>query len=197
MAGSMGYTDDDIHLAGYQSFIGREVVISEKMDGESFSFYSDGYFHARSIDSRYHPSRSYAINALSQINGMIPEGLRICGENLYAQHSIKYTDLPDYLQIFGIWEDEDCWDWQSVEMFCADFVLSTVPVLYCGEFSEKKLGEIIKSLDFSKQEGIVMRVADSFDLKDFDTSVCKFVRPNHVTTDQHWMHKKIEKNGLR
>lgn len=197
MAGSMGYTDDDIHLAGFKSFLGKNVVISEKMDGETFSFYSDGYFHARSIDGRYHPSRSYAINTLSNIVGLLPDGIRICGENLYAKHSIKYTNLPDYLQIFGVWEEELCWDWNSIEMLCNDFVFSTVPVIYKGEFSEKKLNQILKSLDLEKQEGIVMRVTDSFKLEDFDTSVCKFVRPNHVQTDEHWMHKPIEKNGLK
>lgn len=197
MEGSLGYTNDDIHLAGFQNFQKRKVVITEKMDGESFSFYSDGYFHARSIDSRYHPSRSYVINFLSQLAGKIPDGLRICGENVYATHSIKYNNLESYCLVFGIWEGDLCWDWSSVKMFCSEYGLNTVPVLYEGKFSGKILNDTIKSLDFKKQEGIVMRVEDSFHLGEFDRFVCKFVRPNHVTTDEHWMHKQIEKNGLK
>jgi hypothetical protein len=36
------------------------------------------------------------------------------------------------------------------------------------------------------REGVVIRVADSFKLDDFPNYVCKWVRPNHVQTDEHW-----------
>lgn len=45
-------------------------------------------------------------------------------------------------------------------------------------------------------EGYVMRPADAFKLDDFNNNVVKWVRPNHVQTDEHWMNKEVEVNGL-
>ncbi len=35
-------------------------------------------------------------------------------------------------------------------------------------------------------EGIVIRNAESFPIEDFQYNVVKYVRANHVQTDQHW-----------
>jgi len=191
---SAGFTSDDIHVVDHRHFEGKDVVISEKLDGEAATYYSDGYFHARSIDSRHHPSRSFVINKLSYIT--LPKGVRLCGENLYAKHSIHYTNLKDYFLVYSVWEDDTCWDWASVEMLCEELGLETVPVIYKGKFDKKILTESIKSLDASKQEGIVIRNADSFNYNDFSTNVAKYVRPNHVQSEEHWMNQKMEKNIL-
>ena len=37
-----------------------------------------------------------------------------------------------------------------------------------------------------KREGIVIRLAESFDDADFSTSLMKWVRKGHVTTSEHW-----------
>src|SRR5690348_10774698 len=71
------------------------VVVTEKMDGEGTTFYNDGY-HARSLDSKFHASRSWVAALHGSIAHQIPEGMRICGENLYAEHSIRYENLSTY-----------------------------------------------------------------------------------------------------
>ena len=55
---SEGGTSDDAYLFDTDHFAGKEVVITEKMDGENTSMYRDG-IHARSIDGRHHPSRDW------------------------------------------------------------------------------------------------------------------------------------------
>lgn len=192
---SPGYTGDDLHTLNYNNFTGKEVVITEKLDGENSTFYSDGYFHARSIDGRSHPSRSWTINELSKIN--LPSGLRICGENVYAQHSIAYNDLETYFFVYSVWEGDKCWGWSSVELLCQEVDLCTVPVLYKGKFDQKILENAIKSLDNRRQEGIVIRNANSFDYDDFFNNVAKWVRQNHVQSSEHWMHQKLIKNKLK
>ena len=47
---SPGGTDDDKRLKDYSNFIGNDIVITEKMDGENSNLYPN-YFHARSKDS--------------------------------------------------------------------------------------------------------------------------------------------------
>lgn len=37
-----------------------------------------------------------------------------------------------------------------------------------------------------EREGFVMRIADGFQVRDFTKAVCKYVRANHVQTDEHW-----------
>ena len=47
---SPGGTKDDRRLRDINCFVGKEVVVTEKMDGENTSIYRD-YYHARSINS--------------------------------------------------------------------------------------------------------------------------------------------------
>ena len=46
-------------------------------------------------------------------------------------------------------------------------------------------------------EGYVVRLADRFTYAQFKQSVAKWVRPNHVQTDQHWMQSEIIPNGIQ
>ena len=48
---SPGVASDDKVIESLDAFVGREVVVTEKMDGENSSLYSNGHIHARSMDS--------------------------------------------------------------------------------------------------------------------------------------------------
>jgi hypothetical protein len=191
---SLGATDDDKRLSNVDHFVDKEIVVTEKMDGENTTMYSD-YIHARSIDSKYHPSRGWVKNLHATIAHSIPENMRICGENLYAQHSINYKDLPSYFMVFAIFDNVCCYDWDSTKAWAKLLGLETVPEIYRGVWNEK----LIKSLwsEDSGTEGYVVRLTKPFYPSDFEKSVAKFVRPNHVQTDTHWMHQTIVKNGLK
>ena len=52
---SRGYTDDDKILRSTDHFVGKEVVITEKMDGENTTMYPDPSL-ARKLDSAAHAS---------------------------------------------------------------------------------------------------------------------------------------------
>lgn len=70
------------------------------------SLYIVNGFHARSVDSRHHISRDWLAQFHSSIAYNIPEGWRICGEYLYAKHSIFYENLPSYFLGFSIWNEK-------------------------------------------------------------------------------------------
>ena len=174
------------------------MVITEKMDGENTSIYRD-FIHARSIDSKYHPSRTWVTGLQAGIGYLLEEDERICGENLYAKHSIAYTDLPSYFLAFSLWHDTWCLDWDYTEDRFKELGLVSVPVLYRGEFPEdldKELGSWSQKFREGKSEGYVIRTADGFDYSDFSKSVAKFVRRGHVQTDKHWMTSEIVSNKL-
>lgn len=194
---SQNIGDDDRVFTSMDSFIDQEVVVTEKMDGENTTMYRSG-IHARSVDSLNHPSRNWVKNFWSQIRYDIPEGWRICGENLYAQHSIAYSGLPSYFMGFSIWDEANyCLPWyQTLEWF--DLLgITPVPVLYRGEYQEKIVRTCFDPAMSGTCEGYVMRLTGGFSYRDFRSSVGKYVRLNHNQTVKHWMHgQAIVPNGL-
>ena len=191
---SPGASEDDLIAEGIEAFVGERVIVTEKMDGENTTLYRD-HLHARSIDSRHHPSRDWVKALHGRMAYLIPEGWRVCGENLYAVHSIAYETLPSYFTAFSIWDaDNRCLDWDETCEWAELLELDLVPVLYDGEFDR----EWFEGLDLDTEvcEGYVVRLASSFAFEDFGSSVAKWVRKDHVQTDQHWMHKPVVPNGL-
>jgi len=186
--------EDDFVLKTFDKFKGQRIIVSEKMDGESCTMYND-HIHARSINSRYHASRTWVKAFWSGIKSNIPEGSRICGENLYAKHSIFYNSLPSYFMGFSYWNSTMSLSWDdTVEKF-TELGIIPVPVIYDGEFSEKVLKELTK-FNTDIQEGYVVRVARAFEFGEFAECMAKYVRKNHVQTDEHWMYSEIIPNVL-
>ncbi len=103
---SSGATSDDVRIVDLAGFEGRRVVVTEKLDGENTSLYRDG-MHARSIDSRHHPSRDWVKGLQARIGYEIPDGWRLCGENMYARHSVAYDDLESFFYLFSVWNGRD------------------------------------------------------------------------------------------
>jgi hypothetical protein len=194
---SPGMHDDDRIHKDMKTFEGEEVVVTEKMDGENTSMYSD-YIHARSLDSRHHASRDWIKQFHSTIAHDIPERWRVCVENMYAKHSIAYKQLPSYCLGFSVWnESNECLAWDDTLEWFGLLGITPVPVLYRGIYDEKIIRGLWTDKDWETREGYVIRYAGSFSYQAFRKSVAKFVRPKHVQTVKHWMHgQAIEKNGL-
>jgi hypothetical protein len=194
---SASRTNDDRTLSDCSQFDGKEVIILEKMDGENTSIY-DGYTHARSLENDSHPSRAWVKNFASKIGWEIPDGWRLCGENVFAKHAIHYKSLESYFYLFSIWNDKNCclsWD-ETLEY--ADLLgVSVVPTLWRGIWDEEKALEIVESLDTEIQEGFVVRVVDGFEYGAFRKSTAKYVRKNHVAEAVHnWKMQPVVKNGV-
>lgn len=192
---SEGIGEDDRILKNLDDFLDKEVVVTIKMDGEQTSIYKD-YIHARSVDGRSHPSRNWVKNYAASFQYDIPEGWRICGENLYAKHSIFYDDLPSYFLAFSVWNKNNlCLSWdESVEWFKL-LNIFPVEVIWRGKFNQEEIQKLWGQLK-DNHEGYVVRLANSFSYNQFHTSVAKFVRKNHVHTHGHWMRESIVPNKL-
>lgn len=194
---SPGATSDDRRLADTSIFMDKEIVIMEKMDGENTTLYRD-YMHARSLDEDHHESRGWVKNLHSQIAWQIDEGWRICGENLYALHSVPYDSLPTYFMVFSIWDENNvCLSWDDTVLYAQVLGLETVPVLYRGIFDPTVISSIEGQLDTSSSEGFVVRLAGSFGYSQFRRSVAKWVRAGHVQTTHNWKMRAVVKNGIR
>lgn len=197
---SPGFTEDDIHSCG-NIFQNKQIVVLEKLDGENTSCYADGYLHARSIDSQSHISRDWIkTNIAPQIKNGLPDGWRVCGENMYAKHSIYYTRLQTYFYVFAIYNENNfCLSWQETEEWCELLGLKTVPVLFSGEYNEAEIRGLWKgkSAVGEEGEGYVIRNAEGFFWQDFQLNVAKYVREKHVQTNNHWKSQSIIPNRLK
>lgn len=194
---SPGGTRDDRILGSMDHFVGKQVVVTEKMDGENTTIYSN-HIHARSINSAHHPSRNWVKALQGRLSHSIPEGWRICGENLFAKHSIEYADLVSFFYSFSIWNEENiCLDWKSTVEWCELLEIEHVPVLYSGLYDEKAIKAAWRpQMGGRDSEGYVIRLFDSFAYNDFEKSVAKYVRKDHVQSDSHWMFQEIVPNKL-
>lgn len=194
---SPGINEDDVKLDRHSIFNNCQVVVTEKLDGENTTLYRD-YIHARSLDSRHHPSRAWVKALQASICLEIPEGWRICGENLYARHAIAYQDLSSYFYLFSVWNENNCClGWSETEEWAAMLGLELPVVLYRGIWNEDKIKAIAENIDLEKCEGFVVRNIEPFPYQDFSNNVAKWVRSNHVQTDTHWMHREVIPNRLK
>ncbi len=199
MPWSPGATSDDKIMRDMKYLeVQTDVVVTEKMDGENTTIYCDGS-HARSTDSVMHPSMNMIKKLQARIGHDIPPGWRLCGENVYARYSIGYDALPASFLLFSIWDEHDmCLSWDDTKEWAQLLGLVTVPVLYHGPWDEVTIKRCFTGDSWygGAQEGYVVKRAKSFHMCDFAHLVAKFVRPNHVQTDKHWMQHAVIPNGI-
>lgn len=193
VAWSPGVGSDDVRGGDLDGLRGREVVVTEKMDGENTTLYRDG-LHARSLDSGHHPSRAWVKALQGRIGALIPDGTRVCGENLYARHSIAYEELESWFYGFSVWDGEWCLGWDETVRVLRRLGIPAPRVLWRGVFDERALRGL--KLDPARQEGYVVRTVEGFVREEFGRRLAKWVRPHHVQTDTHWMHAAVVENGL-
>lgn len=188
---SLTVSGDDKRLLDDSQFLGMEVVVTEKKDGENTTVYANGDCHARSLDGFGKPWQTWLLRFVQSWCYEMPDSYRVCGEDLYARHSIAYRfkNAVEYFQVFGVYNDEICLSWDDVETFCFCYNLVTVPVIYRGIYDKDAIMTAYENFKFgadNEVEGFVVRNAKAFDIKDFSLNVAKFVRANHVQTDEHW-----------
>lgn len=205
---SQSDSSDDVWWENCAPFEGKQVVITDKLDGECTTVYPDGWVHARSLDTGPHPSRSWMKAFASEWAYNIPANHRVCGENLYAYHSIFYTGLPTYFFVFGIYDGQNnCLAWREIVELCELLGIQTVPVLHQGlwdaKFHESWQGRgtfptfVSPAGPSTEAEGYVVRLSEGFSYTDFARSCAKWVRAHHVQTDQNWLTKPVTPNVLR
>ena len=159
----------------------------------------DDHIHARSLENSSHPTRDWVKGLWSRISYLIDDNMRICGENMYAVHSLKYENLKSYFYMFSIWIDNKCLSWDETVQYASILGLETVPVIYDGIYNRELIEKVFKKHE-SENEGYVIRIADEFTYMNFKKSIAKYVRPEfrQVLNNSHgkWISKKIETNIL-
>ncbi len=209
---SPGTTSDDRISHNYWNDLSKlsRLVITEKLDGENSCLNSIGVFARSHAAPTRHPWSDHLKRKWSLIKeDLEANDLEIFGENLYACHSIEYTELENHFFVFGIRQGDTWLSWKEVEDWCYLLDLKTVPVFGIFDLSdfkdEKSFREYILSIvskpselgsiDFNSKEvclmeGVVVKNCESYVSSDNGrinyTDVWKYVRKDHVKSDEHW-----------
>lgn len=189
---SPGATSDDKILHEWQDLLAcPDLVLTEKLDGENTCLKREGVF-ARSHAA---PTRSPWAANVRELWQRLRRDLgdwQIFGENLYGIHSIEYERLQHHFFVFAVRLQGHWLAWDQVVEIAEMLELPTAPVRERGVFTEKSLQAAIQEgLDWGSAwggacEGFVLRNAEGFPAEDFYKNVLKYVRANHVQTDEHW-----------
>lgn len=197
---SPGTTSDDKKLSGdwFDNYKGKEIVITEKLDGENVALNRYDCFarsHGASTRSPWSRNIWEQDGVFSKVYDKIGEYEWIYGENLYGEHSIHYSKLPSYYHVFAVRDDDKYiwYSWDDVSLTADILSLPIVPLLWRGIIeTEEQLKSLVDkfvnepSVYGDTREGVVIRNANEFPVDEFSKNVCKWVRPNHVQTDEHW-----------
>jgi hypothetical protein len=179
----------------------KQVIHTEKLDGENTCLNKYGVFARSHAAPTIHPWASYLKQKWELIKNDLGE-LEIFGENLYAVHSIRYPELENYFFVFGIREQDHWLSWEETKFYASMLDFPMVPILNTVVPEDKKSFEsdilsIISQPSFfgsvdvhtnedCTMEGIVTRNTDGYSVADFQHHVFKYVRKGHVKTDEHW-----------
>jgi hypothetical protein len=177
----------DVVAARLDRFVAAgRVVLTEKMDGSCATLTRDRVY-GRSTEPISGKERPQLIQLWSRIHHDIPDGWRICGEDLYARHAIAYTGLRAYFLGISVWtETNHCLSWDDTREWFELLDIEPVPVLYRGGWNEFEIHRLWQAETHEgNREGYVVRVSEAFHYTDFALCVAKFVGPGHVPTLPH------------
>lgn len=167
-------TRDDVALdaAAVQAFLGREVVVEEKLDGANVSLWLEDGVVACGLRSgvdamdragQLGPLRAWVAQHDEALRRALAEDRAIYAEWLLLSHSVGYDRLPSYLVVLDLWRAEGFATPQQRNEVCAAAGLPVPPEVWRGvpgsvAAVEKLLGP--SSFGPGPMEGLVVRTVD-------------------------------------
>lgn len=122
---------------------------------------------------------------------------------------VGVEDERAYFQIFGVFDTGlNLWlSWPETERVADALGFPTTPVIYCEDDSDaatfeseheaiNTLTEYAHDVVANGGEGIVVRRKYPFHYGQFGQSLGKYVRENHVTSNEHWSHRPTVTNVI-
>jgi atypical dual specificity phosphatase len=190
-----------------KEFLGVNVYVQEKVDGANLGIFLDEYKliaqnRSHFVTSTYHPQFKLLDKWLLQhaedlYHILTPDDI-LYGEWLYAQHSINYTELPDYFLAYDIYnkKTKQFYNYEYVVDKLKGTKIKMVPLICYGKMKKlEEFTELIKTKSkfYDGQiEGIYVRICDD----KFTINRAKIVRSDFIGGNDHWTKNKITVNGL-
>ena len=201
---SPGTTSDDRFNHYYQEDLSRiqTLVHTEKLDGENNCLNRYGVFARSHAAPTQSPWTRHLRDRWEQIRQDLGD-LEVFGENLCAIHSIEYRRLEHHFYVFAIRELDRWLSWEETRFYAQLLDFQMVPELqtahapFTAENLEKQVkGWASQASRFDSydaltgqsctMEGVVSRNTGEYSVAAFRQNVFKYVRAEHVQTDEHW-----------
>lgn len=146
---SLGTTSDDRFIPdGYLDvFRKKELILTEKLDGQNLCFNKHGVFARSHAAPTEHPWDKTMVMAWNFIKKDLGD-LELFGESMYAVHSIEYKQLADHFYLFGIRQNGMWLSWEEVKWWAELFEMSTVPEIKI----KIPLSQVIQAPEIIKKE---------------------------------------------
>jgi len=172
---SNGIEDDDKVVNDLNIWKGREIIVTEKLDGEHLTVKdNDLYLQYRILAPGFDDD---LIKYVSTIQKRIPAECTLQGEYLLVPHSIEYKGLNSKLMFYFAQYKDSFLDWDLTDELFRLIKVRSIPILYRGKFDMYFLEKLSEQCDMNPQtEGFVIRNAESFKRADFALNVAKYVR---------------------
>jgi hypothetical protein len=173
------------------------------MDGSNLCLTHEALFARTHSRPPRHPSFDMAKAWWAGVSSRLEPGVSLFGEWLYAAHSIRYTALPGFFLAFTVRDDPTgrWWSWDETGSLAARVGAPTVPELWRGSVpNENALDDLIARLASKPsacggaREGVVVRHLGAFD--HLEKSMAKWVRKDHLQTDDDWPSGPLVRNLL-
>lgn len=186
-----------------KTFSNKEIVVTEKMDGENCCLYNGQVFartHSHeAVHESFAPIKQMYKQKIIPMQEVfkIPENYMLFGENMTGIHSIEYNKLINYFYLFGVYDTtKHLWlEWGIVEKIANDIDVPTVPVIFSGilktdreiqTLMNSKINTLSNYSSSAFPEGFVVRYKNKFTNSTFKENIAKYVRKNHKQTDETW-----------
>jgi hypothetical protein len=181
-------------LTDPERFVGRRVVVTEKLDGSNTLLHR-GEVYARSVSA---PAAAKWLGMVRKHHAwkVTEPDVFLYGEEIYGVHSIAYDPVPEdeTFHAFALrYGDGSFGSFREMVDYARSRAIPVVPVLFEGTFdSVQQVRDFVTEAHAQpsalggEREGVVLRLAAGFPAPDFEHSVCKSVRVGHVQSDEHW-----------
>lgn len=201
---SPGTTSDDRFNHDWWSDIEKipSIIHTEKLDGENNCVSALGVFARSHAAPTVSPWTAFLREKWARIRRDLGD-LEFFGENMFAVHSIAYSQLEHHYYVFAVREKGHWLSWEETCFYANLLDFPTVPVIGRSQgirerdtfvMDVKLLASAQSGLgsydpftqEVCSREGVVSRNADGYAADDFVHNVLKYVRKGHVKTDEHW-----------
>ncbi|MCK5034685.1 MAG: RNA ligase family protein [Candidatus Sabulitectum sp.] len=189
-------------------FLKHHITVEEKIDGANLGISFDS-FGGIKLQNRgkllvlpyigqWKKLSDWLMLKTDLLYDLLSDEYILFGEWCYAQHSINYTNLPDWFLGFDVY-DKRCNKFLSVKRrndFLKNSCINMVPMIQKGIFSLDECKELIGISHFGDcpSEGIYLR----YDEGDFLGKRAKLVNASFLQSiGSHWSCRGIRANQLK
>jgi len=204
-------TRDDLIMdkSEVNEFLNRPIYIEEKIDGANLGISLQNnqimvQNRSHYVNASYHSQFKYLDKWVYQHTAELWDILKpdihiLYGEWVYAKHSIKYTNLPDYFVAFDLYDrvQNRFWSRERLESCLAPTTIKLIPLIAYKSFKNSaELQSLVQTPSKFYEgpvEGAYARICD----ENWLIKRGKIVRSDFLSGNTHWKQNQLEPNQLK